>query len=74
MLAIGTSDGIVMLESKNAAWEVAERALPGAPGRGAYAAPEAAPSSLPTRVIFESSDSTGGGVRRWTAWTRAPWQ
>ena len=29
MLAIGTNDGIVMLERKNGAWEVAARALPG---------------------------------------------
>ena len=29
MLAIGTNDGIVMLEKKNGAWEVAAKALPG---------------------------------------------
>ena len=59
MLAIGTSDGIVMLESKNAAWEVAERALPGARVEGVCSTGSGTIVAT-DQGIFESSDSTGG--------------
>ena len=59
MLAIGTSDGIVMLESKNAAWEVAERALPGARVEGVCSTGSGTIVAT-DQGIFESSGSTGG--------------
>ena len=56
MLAIGTNDGIVMLDRKNGAWEVAAKALPGVRVEGVCSTTEGRMAATVEGVYESESD------------------